>query len=184
MKYILSILLFLVTININSQQIISLCNESITKKYSVELYDGTYWDITPNLSMNIDNNIVYITYNNIGTYILTVTYDNGYCENTDKLIIDVIECNETTIWVPNSFTPNDDYDNDVFGAYGLNINSFNMRIYNRWGELLFESFDLNDRWDGYYQKNPCQEDVYSCIIIYQDNKNRFFQLTTTINLIH
>lgn len=183
MKQILTILLLLFTVNINSQQIISLCTESLLKEYSVSPYSNISWSINPQISMNVDNNIVYITYNNIGTYVLTASYFNEACEHSDKIIIDVIECTETTLWVPNSFTPNYDELNDYFGAYGLHLNSFNMRIYNRWGELLFESNDLLNRWDGYYNNNPCQQDVYTYVIIYQDNKNRYFQKTSTFTLM-
>jgi len=182
MKKLLTILLFILPIFSIGQQIVSLCTESLLKEYFVNPYTNIAWTINPEISMNVDNNIVYITYSDIGTYVLTATYFNEACEHSDKIIIDVIQCLETMLYIPTSFTPNYDEVNDYFGAYGLNLNSFNMRIYNRWGELLFESNDLNNRWDGYYFGHPSQIDVYTYVIIYQDNKNRFFQETSTFTL--
>lgn len=53
-----------------------------------------------------------------------------------------------TLYVPNTFTPNDDGINDTFGIDGEAIKEFNMIIYDRWGQLLFETDDVNKRWDG------------------------------------
>lgn len=55
-----------------------------------------------------------------------------------------------SIYIPNSFTPNGDGLNDDFGAYGEAINDFTMRIFNRWGQIVFESANAAQRWDGTY----------------------------------
>ena len=54
------------------------------------------------------------------------------------------------LYIPNSFTPNGDGINDHFGIYGEGIRDFTMNIYNRWGQLIFESNSLNDKWNGTY----------------------------------
>lgn len=54
------------------------------------------------------------------------------------------------LYVPNSFTPNGDGINDYFGVSGEGIKNFTMNIYNRWGQLVFESTNVNDSWDGVY----------------------------------
>jgi gliding motility-associated-like protein len=56
-----------------------------------------------------------------------------------------------TLYIPNSFTPNNDGINDVFGAEGLGIDEFEMKIYDRWGEVIFESHDLAERWTGNFK---------------------------------
>lgn len=72
---------------------------------------------------------------------------------------------------PNAFTPNPnggnggfydkfDFSNDVFFPIYDGIEEYHLQIYNRWGELLFESFDLKVGWDGYYKGNLCKQDVY------------------------
>ncbi|MBU6325770.1 MAG: gliding motility-associated C-terminal domain-containing protein, partial [Bacteroidetes bacterium] len=72
------------------------------------------------------------------------------------------------MFVPNAFTPNGDGMNDQFYASSLFIvkeqlnpaKQFQMRIYSRWGELLFEGSRPDDAWDGTYQGKPCPEGVY------------------------
>lgn len=52
------------------------------------------------------------------------------------------------LYIPNAFSPNNDGINEVFRAEGVSIKSFEMRIFNRQGELLFETFDIGEGWDG------------------------------------
>lgn len=52
------------------------------------------------------------------------------------------------IYVPNSFTPNGDGLNDYFFVQGEAIQTFKMQVFNRWGDLVFESNDVNSGWDG------------------------------------
>ena len=58
---------------------------------------------------------------------------------------------KATLYIPSAFTPNGDGINDKFGVKAQNITDFNLRIYNRWGELVFESDNIADLWDGKYQ---------------------------------
>jgi gliding motility-associated-like protein len=67
-----------------------------------------------------------------------------------------------TFYVPNAFTPNDDGINDVFGGVGMFIKNYKMDIFDRWGQLIFVSNDINKKWDGIanYGYVPAQQDVY------------------------
>ena len=58
---------------------------------------------------------------------------------------------KATLYIPTAFTPNGDGVNDKFGVKAQNIIDFNLRIFNRWGELVFESDNISDLWDGKYQ---------------------------------
>ena len=60
------------------------------------------------------------------------------------------------LYVPNAFTPNDDGLNDVFQVEGTGINAsnFQLDIFNRWGELIYETYEPTDQWDGRYYKTP------------------------------
>jgi gliding motility-associated-like protein len=60
---------------------------------------------------------------------------------------------KSTLYIPSAFTPDGDGVNDAFGAKGKNIISLKMKIYNRWGELVYETDQLNDTWDGTYKGN-------------------------------
>jgi gliding motility-associated-like protein len=67
---------------------------------------------------------------------------------------------ESKIWFPNSFTPNGDLLNEVFRPLPQYAKSYQLRIYNRWGEKLFESKEPEFGWDGTYQGEPCQIGQY------------------------
>lgn len=55
------------------------------------------------------------------------------------------------IYIPNAFTPNGDGLNDGFGVKAEGIHDFRMEIFNRWGELIFSTTDINELWDGTYK---------------------------------
>src|SRR6185436_2984842 len=66
------------------------------------------------------------------------------------------------IYVPNSFTPNGDGLNDTFGISGEAIQTFSLRIFNRWGDIIFDTNNTNDKWNGTFkgQKVPMGSYVY------------------------
>lgn len=66
---------------------------------------------------------------------------------------------EIALYIPNSFTPNGDGLNDRFTAIGQNITQFHLVIFNRWGQLIFETYDLAG-WEGTLNGVVCQEDTY------------------------
>lgn len=71
------------------------------------------------------------------------------------------------IFLPTAFTPNNDNKNDVFLVQGVKVAEFSMTVYNQWGNVVFESFDINNGWDGMFQgqSSPCPVGTYSYKII-------------------
>ena len=67
-----------------------------------------------------------------------------------------------SLYIPNTFTPNGDGINDTFGVAGEAIKDFNIQVYNRWGEMIFETANANERWDGTFKgtKVPMGTYVY------------------------
>jgi gliding motility-associated-like protein len=121
-----------------------------------------------------------------GTYAVSITDSNG-CSTSDTVELQDFEINcSAYLFVPNSFSPNGDGLNDVFKASTHNINYFNMRIYNRWGKLIFISNNPELGWDGTYNGTPCQIGVFALLIEYDTtegiNSKKFIH-TGTINLI-
>ena len=110
-------------------------------------------------------------YTELGKYDISLIAqtDNG-CADTAvyESIVEVIEGNE--IRIPNAFTPSLDGPsdgsrfnsgrNDVFFPVTEGVIAFHMQIYNRWGELLFDTVDNSKGWDGYYKGRICPPDVY------------------------
>ena len=65
------------------------------------------------------------------------------------------------IYIPNSFTPNDDDRNDLFSAnFQCDYSYYSMVITDRWGNIVFNSNNINLKWDGKFKSNPCPDDVY------------------------
>ena len=65
------------------------------------------------------------------------------------------------IGVPNAFSPNGDGVNDVVKVEGMGIVELTFRIFNRWGELVFETHDVNQGWDGIYKGTLQEMDVFT-----------------------
>ena len=113
--------------------------------------------------------------------IATANYVQESCKDT------LIKCLEVTpisiIWVPNSFTPNNDGFNDVFFVKGTLISEFEIVIYNRWGEQVYRSFDIENGWTGAYGEQICPDGVYSYIIYYRDLKQLPYMKTGHVVLL-
>jgi gliding motility-associated-like protein len=85
-------------------------------------------------------------------FLLTGTDNNG-CSNSTSIHIDAQAC--CNLWMPNAFSPNGDGTNDIFKPEGAgHPKEYAMRIYNRWGETVFTTFDLAKGWDGYINGKP------------------------------
>jgi len=90
---------------------------------------------------------------------------NGECENisTNFEVNIVDDRSETFIYVPNAFSPNEDGYNDLFLCYPANdveILSFEIHLYNRWGEELFATQDITIGWDGQFMSRDLNPGVY------------------------
>lgn len=174
----------LLSITVLPQQRLELCDYDLTKTYKLNTLDNIEdINIQPYTNFQVDDKTVYVTYHNIGTYVITATFSNGLCYKEDKFIINVIECLETRIWVPSAFTPNGDNVNDEFGAYGINISNYSLLIYDRWGLLVFQSNNLTYRWNGYTKNNTTiLMDTYAYVIKYRDNKGKWGELIGRVTL--
>lgn len=96
------------------------------------------------------------------TYYLTITTPEG-CIITDSVDVNVkINCGDD--YIPNIFSPNDDGENDRFIVQGRCIAKMSMKIFNRWGNLVFETDDLLEGWDGTTKGKLANTDVYQYVI--------------------
>ena len=92
-------------------------------------------------------------------YTAIVTSDSG-CTAVDSILITVIPF--YNIYVPNAFTPNGDGNNDYFSVYGEKEDwkEFSIKVFDRWGEKVFESGDENFQWDGKYKGRLMDPQVF------------------------
>jgi gliding motility-associated-like protein len=98
------------------------------------------------------------------TYTVTVSDNdlNGSCAKSDTITIKVFEfqCAFPTVFLPNAFSPNEDGQNDVLFVRGSFLEEINLKIYDRWGELVFETSDKNIGWDGTFKGRRLDPAVY------------------------
>jgi gliding motility-associated-like protein len=117
------------------------------------------WTPTNGLSnSSISNPTVQI--NQTTTYVVKVTSVNN-CIAVDSITVYVSNRNQSSYFIPNSFTPNKDGLNDTFGIKDWGYTTkFYFTIYNRWGELIFFSSDPLKRWDGNIKGIPQDSGVF------------------------
>lgn len=101
-------------------------------------------------------------YINDGAYIVMLISTNSEgCSDTVYQTVVVLP--DFYFYFPNAFTPNANGRNDLFMGYGAGIKKYNMKIYDRWGEKLFETEDLYTGWDGTYMGQKAPSAVYAVI---------------------
>ncbi|MGZ3904664.1 MAG: DUF7948 domain-containing protein [Bacteroidia bacterium] len=151
--------------------------ESVTLNASSR--DSIFWSPAYGLSctncphpvVNTDDDITYMA---VSGDLTTGCMDTAYV----KIIV------EGAFYVPNTFTPNYNGLNDVFKPVATNVYDYRMDIYDRWGNHLFTTTDIDYGWNGFYKGQLCQEDVYVYKIEYSQKHTKNRQLLKGhINLV-
>lgn len=111
--------------------------------------------------------------------------NNVGCTDSIVKLIDVIP--QVTYWLPNAFTPNEDGNNDTYKGTGIleGIRDFDLKIFNRWGERVFQTSDPTEGWNGLKNNKgePSQQGVYLCIVTYKSPRGEQFELRNYATLI-
>ena len=126
-----------------------------------------------------------------GTFSITLIARNGNgCADTTVLESGVHAVNHGQLLIPNAFVPNKSgagsgnaRSNEVFLPLVQKVTNFQMLVFNRWGELMFESLDPDVGWDGYHQGKLCAQDVYIYRITVEYENGRTVTRTGDINLL-
>jgi gliding motility-associated-like protein len=112
------------------------------------------------------------------TYAVTVTDENG-CTAVAVVDIEIM----FALYVPNTFTPNGDGDNDLFNAISGSVKKFNMRIFDRWGEEVFTTANIHEGWDGSYRGLEAKQDVYVFRIEATFSNGKYEEIVGQVNLL-
>ena len=167
----------------------NLCKTSDTASQSLHVYQQPLASFTtvpftwkpdslfqfPNSSLNADqytwyvDGVLYATtqdasaaFHTLGYHTICLMVSTNYgCSDTlcRQVYVDVIP----SIGVPNAFSPDGDGVNDFLYVYGLGIETLDFKVYNRWGQLVFETNDRNRGWDGTFKGIPQEMDAYAWI---------------------
>jgi gliding motility-associated-like protein len=117
------------------------------------------------------------------TYIYIVkanAVENGVTQSVSNRI-EIIK--DPNLFYPTAFTPNGDNLNDLFNVYGQYITSFEMSIFNRWGELMYTTTALDQGWDGTFKGNPMPEGSYTFIATLTDQAGRTLKRSGSVLLL-
>lgn len=167
MKRLLYILFL--PISLFAQQNIEICDNMATFTYSTEMNTpGTIeWYVNNNLSGN--GNDISLTFANEGVYTISAVgqSDIGCVTDTVKYTVIITSCDPLIYWIPNTFTPNGDEHNTSWGPVftsGYSVDHFQLYIFNRWGNTIWESHDPAAVWDGTYNGQTVLDGVYTWLI--------------------
>jgi gliding motility-associated-like protein len=100
---------------------------------------------------------------------LTVTDASTGCFTNDSLIVYVLE--DFDIFLPTGFSPNGDNVNDILFLRGHGIKEFELKIYDRWGALIFSSNSQLIGWDGTFKSKPVMAGTYVYTLSYSNFKS-------------
>ena len=155
-------------------------NSEITFLNNSMFSDSWIWDFGDGYMDNSNFNTSHI-FSDAGNYKVTLVVYNDICSDTivHPLVIDPVY----TIYVPDTFSPNNDGINDIFMPKGQSIDEFEMYIYNRWGEEVFYTENINIGWDGQNTNNSeIVVSTYTYIINITDELGVFHTLKGKIFL--
>lgn len=169
------------TITVNPSPVLSLSasSNSINPLENVTISSngtsGTFvWDTGDNTSS------ISVSPQQTTTYCATLTTASG-CTNTDCITIIVMDI--STLYIPNVFTPNNDGVNDIFYIPSSNIVEFELQIFNRWGQLLFEADQVLKGWDGTFKGQVVPDGVYVYILKAKGADNVLYNKTGHITIL-
>ena len=123
-----------------------------------------YWDFGDGTSSN-EAGVIH-NYPFAGNFnLLFITNGGTACADTLAEVFDAAPVPEHSYYIPNCFTPNGDGLNDRFSVLDFgNCYVYHLMIFNRWGQLIFETSDLYESWDGKYKGQSVPEDVYAYLL--------------------
>lgn len=147
----------------------------------------------PDTELMFSENPMY-RYQDTGTYdvelIVTNWYphpdpDRGIIECTNSIIKPIVIKPEIVMYVPTAFSPDGkgiDV-NDKFVPITDNVQSYTLKVFNRWGELMWETTDLGEAWDGTKAGVECLPDVYLYVIKAKNQEGRDYEFNGTVTLL-
>lgn len=121
-------------------------------------------------------------YQDAGTYLISQYVNNDYgCD--DETSVRIVVDPAITMYIPNAFTPNNDGRNDVFIGDGVGVQSYEMWVYNRWGQIVFYTASIDEGWDGTYKGAPAESGVYVYRVLTIDVEGNDHKYSGEVHLV-
>lgn len=157
MKWLLCLLLTVISYTVAAQQEVELCPgkpNSFTYWSTASVRgDGWLWMMNSD-TISQRNNSVRITWRDTGYYVIKVVFKNECGEPVQQYRVKVVKCPESAIFFPSAFTPDGDRLNDGWSPIPFRIVELRWSIWNRYGEKVYETKEIEDKWDGKHKGVP------------------------------
>ena len=162
----------------NSSSVTNVLNSTITQN----LWDFGDPNSTEDTSMKKDPSWFYNSDTAEYQVRLTVVSNHG-CR--DSFVYSVVVGPDLIVYIPNAFSPNNNgpEDNEGFRAIISGEKTMELTIFNRWGEIMFQTTDKNKKWDGMYKGELAQQDVYAYQLNVTALNDKAYNYSGTITLI-
>ncbi|SFH48037.1 Ig-like domain-containing protein [Pedobacter insulae] len=151
--------------------------------YEISLDGGTTWQVPSSGANGTTHTVSGLTANQSVT-ITVRAKGQASCQTSANAtpLTERTDGQSTDLYVPNTFTPNGDGNNDIFLAYGNTVSRYKMRVYNQWGQFVFESNSLNTGWDGTFKGSmqPTGVYVYYIDVTFTNGQTKMIKGTITL----
>lgn len=146
-------------------------------------YKWGFSDGTPTDSTHRDPSHYYVTDATVGYNVFLAVRNQYGCKDTTMKVVDIGP--NFSFYIPNAFTPNDDGINDTFSGKGIGIKTYDMWIFDRWGEMVYYTNDINNGWNGSIKGNKLDTkmDVYQWKVLISDLNNKKHEYVGHVSLI-
>ncbi|MBT6808128.1 MAG: hypothetical protein HOA52_01400, partial [Flavobacteriales bacterium] len=157
--------------------------------YFVDLTQ-TFWTSVKTWNWSLGDNsyaydsVVSHIYNENGEYtvLLEITTESDCIDTISKKVL----VDEYSFFIPNSFIPSSNLsENKIFRGYGIGIENYELKIFSRWGELIFETQNLDEGWNGTYysSENACPNGVYTYTVFIENIYGEIFEYQGQVKLL-
>jgi len=156
-------------------------NKNVIPNYMVFFWDFVGDDVYTSQEINPN-----YSYDDIGRYNVSLIGMDTItrCRDTVTKKLEVTPNPLCGLKFPNAFTPDELKDNSFLPGYivGIKDNGYDLKIYNRWGQLLFETQEKTGSWNGFYNGQVCKQDVYvyHCKAVCENGRELFINGDVTI----
>lgn len=152
-----------------------LCEGDSTNTLFSAIADLPGYNVWTLLGVDYQTDLFNTTWDSEGMFIISVVhYSNGCVSNQQETVIVVENCPEELIYIPNTFTPDGNEHNQTFlpvFTSGFDPYDYQLLVFNRWGNLIFESNDHKSGWDGTFNNGYAQDGTYTWVIRYGNVEN-------------
>jgi gliding motility-associated-like protein len=171
-----------------NDEFIQICEgDSVTSTYvaTVSVPGVTEWTLAGNTTQSPT---LTVSWNDAGMYTIQATHTaNGCVSESVTTSFTVSRCPQLLYYVPNTFTPDGNQHNQTWRPVftsGFDPEEFHLTVFNRWGEIVWESYWAEAAWDGTYNNALCADGVYTYKIWFGDkNTDAKYTITGHITLI-